>query len=420
MKKYTKNGEEDIKKINENDNLIIKGENFLVLKKILKKYKEKVKCIYIDPPYNTGKNTFGYKDNFNHKEWLKFMEERLKIAKKLLKKDGIIFVSLDENESHYCKVLMDKIFGRENFLREIIWLKKNYQNDAKFIQKNTESILVYTRNPNVGLYKEKKEIEKEIFFENEKYYYKGSKIETGGVGGTLNARCNLGNTIYYNPATKEIIAKQDYDIEIAKVSNVENEVYNDDKELINKGFVIIRPPKKHNKLGAWTWSLEKINNQKNELFINYNNGKYNIVKKIFIENIDTTKIIYNNNKMFYNIILEQPSSNIIEIDSKLGSKHLKNIFNEKVFLNPKPEQLIEKLLNISTKENDLVLDFFAGSGTTCSTAHKMNRQYIGIEEMDYIKNIIVERLKKVIQGEQEGISKNVDWKGGGSFVYYEI
>lgn len=419
-KRYTKDGVEENITFNEDDNLIIKGNNLIALSSLLKRYEGKVKCIYIDPPYNTGNDSFNYNDSFNHSTWLTFMKNRLEISKKMLKEDGVIFISLDDRESHYCKVLMDEIFGRDCFVREMIWLKGNAQNDAKNIQKNTESILIYTKNLNKGIYKEIKFNEVEVFEEDNMFFYKGSGITTGGEGGILNARPNLGSTIYYNPETKELIGKQDYDIEKAKISNLENEVYQDDTYLIDKGFIKIRPPKKNDKLGCWTWSLNKINSERNNLLVQSNNGNYTIVKKEFLDNLDRTKLIYRKNKIFYKIETELPSNNFINISSSLGSIHLKSLFGKKVFENPKNEYLIEKLLNISTKEGDLVMDFYLGTGTTCSTAHKMKRRYIGIEQMEYIEDITVERMKKVIDGEQGGISQNIGWNGGGSFVFCQL
>ena len=163
-KRYSKNGVEENVSFNKEDNLIIKGDNLIVLASLLKIYEGKIKCIYIDPPYNTGKNSLSYKpyntgknslsynDSFNHYTWLIFMKNRLEIAKKMLKEDGIIFISLDDRESHYCKVLMDEIFGRDCFVREMIWLKGNAQNDAKNIQRNTESILFSISNKKYQLH----------------------------------------------------------------------------------------------------------------------------------------------------------------------------------------------------------------------------------------------------------------------------
>ena len=151
-----------------------------------------------------------------------------------------------------------------------------------------------------------------------------------------------------------------------------------------------------------------------------NKESYTVVKKEFLSNLDRAKLIYRKNKIFYNIETEVPSNNTINISSSLGSKHLKNLFGKKVFENPKNEHLIEKLLNISTMEGDLVMDFYLGTGTTSSTAHKMKRKYIGIEQMDYIQDVTIERMKKVIDGEQGGISKDIGWNGGGSFIYCEL
>ncbi len=419
-KRYTQAGVEEGITFTDTDNLIIKGNNLIALASLLKRYEGKVKCIYIDPPYNTGKDSFKYNDSFNHSTWLTFMKNRLELAKKLLKEDGVIFVSLDDSESHYCKVLMDSIFGSECFVREIVWLKGNAQNDSKGIQKNTESILVYTKNINVGIYNEASYTEVEIFKEGNRYFYKGSGITTGGEGGTLNARPNLGATIYYHPETKAINVVQDYDIEKAKIENEENIVYTDSQDLLDKGFVKIRAPQKGEKLGCWTWSFQKLSEEKNHLIISDNRGKYSVAKKEYLDEIDVSQIVTKKGKMLYCKKTENPMKNVINISSASGTKELKALFGKKVFDNPKNETLLQKLFNISTKQGDIVLDFFLGSGTTSAVAHKMRRQYIGIEQMDYVEEITVERMKKVIGGEQGGISKAVDWNGGGSFVYCEL
>ena len=270
-------------------NLLIKGDNLEVLKHLSNAYYEKVKMIYIDPPYNTGSDGFVYADDRkftmqelselagveedkakrildftmsksnSHSAWLTFMYPRLYIAKQLLKDDGVIFVSIDDNEVAQLRLLMDEIFGEENFVGEIIWLKKNAQNDADNIEKNHEYILVYKKTDNSLIYKKINEIKEVFKEENGLFYYVGAGITTGGAGGVLNARPNLGYTIYFNEKTKDFFAVDDYDKELAKTSNDENKIYKTREDLIKKGYIKIRPPKKGVGLGRWINStLEKI------------------------------------------------------------------------------------------------------------------------------------------------------------------
>ena len=276
---------------NENPNLLIKGNNLIALhtlKYYLQQRKEKVKLIYIDPPYNTGNDSFNYNDKFNHSTWLCFMKNRLEIAKQLLSDDGVIFIQCDDNEQAYLKVLCDEIFGRENFFECLVW-----ESGKPFGYKATETkwprikeyILQYTKN---------------------KSNYKHIPIYTF-------EKSSSGNDILCGNLIK------------AK----ENKVYSMD---------FIQGAKESYKFGQ----------------------------------------------------------------------------------GQKPERLLEIIIESSTNENDLVLDFFAGSGTTLAVAHKMKRRYIGIEQMDYIQTITKQRLAKVIDGEQGGISKSINWQGGGNFVYIEL
>lgn len=238
-----------------NPNLLIKGNNLLALHSLKKLYANKVKLIYIDPPYNTGNDSFNYNDKFNHSSWLCFMKNRLEVAKEFLRDDGVIFVQCDDNEQAYLKVLMDEIFGRDNFVGCMVWLKGNAQNDADTMQRNQEYILCYAKKiESKPLYKIKQKVNVKAFKDEKtgRFYYEGAGLTTGGAGGTLNARPNLGFSIYYNPQTKDFFAKDDYDRELAKISNDENEVYTSDSTFLEGGYEIIRPPKKGVGLGCWT------------------------------------------------------------------------------------------------------------------------------------------------------------------------
>ncbi len=328
---FEMHGEGDLESAlkDKNTNYLIKGNNLIALHSLKKKFAKQVKCIYIDPPYNTGNDSFNYNDNFNHSSWLVFMKNRLEAAREFLSDDGSIYISLDYNEVHYCKVLMDEIFGVENFQREIIWRigwLSGYKTSINNFIRNHDTILFYSKNAD-KLFFNKKYIENKDF----KELIKIEKIQS-----------NLDNLGIDREKQKKII----------KIINHET-----------------RPER---------YPLEDI----------WNGNEYDDLNSIAI-------VSYSGET----------------VSKMLGTEEIKG---------QKSEKLIQRILEVSTNENDLVLDFFAGSGTTCAVAHKMKRRYIGIEQMDYIETITKERLKKVIEGEQGGISKKCGFKGGGSFVYAEL
>lgn len=391
-------------------NLLLKGNNLQALHalKSVPSIYGNVKLIYIDPPYNTGNDSFKYNDNFNHSSWLTFMKNRLEIAREFLRDDGVMFIQCDDNEQAYLKVLCDEIFGRENFVSCLVWLKGNAQNDAKTIQRNQEYILCYGRDINqFPIYQIKNKEEIEVFKDEktDKFYYEGAGLTTGGAGGTLNARPNLGFSIYYNPKTKDFFGKDDYDKELAKTSNDEDKVYHDDLSFLDKGYEIIRPPRKGVGLGRWTWALDKFNSEIDRIIIKKNTNGYSVTRKEYID----SKVIEKNNKFYAVIEKSSPPKSFINIASGKGTTEVKELFGDKVFSNPKSESLLKYIIEISTTEGDLVMDFFAGSGTTLAVSHKMGRKWVGIEQMDYIESITKERLCKVVLGDQGGVSKVVGW-----------
>ncbi|GAA8260810.1 site-specific DNA-methyltransferase [Helicobacter pylori] len=328
---FEMHGEGDLESAlkDKNTNYLIKGNNLIALHSLKKKFAKQVKCIYIDPPYNTGNDSFNYNDNFNHSSWLVFMKNRLEAAREFLSDDGSIYINLDYNEVHYCKVLMDEIFKRENFRSEIIWrmgFLSGYKTAAKKYIRNHDTILFYSKSDN--------------------YLFNKTYIE---------------NKDFLPLLTK-------------------NEVQNAFKKF--------------------SFPQEKVDDFLT--FINHENRG----EKYPLE--DT----WNSNKW--------DKLNSIAIDSSVSRVDETIAIDDENFKGQKPESLIQRILEVSTNENDLVLDFFAGSGTTCAVAHKMKRRYIGVEQMDYIETITKERLKKVIEGEQGGISKKCGFKGGGSFVYAEL
>ncbi|GAA9008751.1 hypothetical protein BTM285_04130 [Helicobacter pylori] len=393
-----------LKPLNESTSkhIFIKGDNLDALKILRQSYSEKIKMIYIDPPYNTKNDNFIYGDDFSqsneevlktldyskekldyiknlfgskcHSGWLSFMYPRLLLAKDLLKQDGVIFISIDDNECAQLKLLCDEIFGEGNFLSSLTWLKGNAQNDAQYFQNNYENIIVYAKHVEaISLNRMTSKKEVKVFCENDKYYYEGAGLTTGGAGGTLNARANLGYSIYYNPKTLDFLGVDDYDKELAKSSNDENLVYNDRQDLLKQGYEIIRPPKKGVGLGRWTWALDTFNNNKNIISIKKNSrNEYVICKKEFL---DKNQVKQNENGEFYAILdKSSPARNVIEnIGGGNGTKEVNALFNQKIFNNPKPLKLISRLIELSTNEGDIILDFFAGSGTTAHAVLESNR-----------------------------------------------
>ncbi len=393
-----------LKPLNESTSkhILIKGDNLDALKILRQSYSEKIKMIYIDPPYNTKNDSFIYSDDFSqsneevlktldyskekldyitnlfgskcHSGWLSFMYPRLLLAKDLLKQDGVIFISIDDNECAQLKLLCDEIFDERNFLSSLTWLKGNAQNDAQYFQNNYENILAYAKHVealSLNRMTSKKEVK--VFCENDKYYYEGAGLTTGGAGGTLNARANLGYSVYYNPKTLDFLGVNDYDKELAKSSNDENLVYNDRQDLLKQGYNIIRPPKKGVGLGRWTWALDTFNSNKNIISIKKNSrNEYVIYKKEFL---DKNQIKQNENGEFYAILdKSSPARNVIEnIGGGNGTKEVNALFNQKIFNNPKPTKLISRLIELSTNEGDIILDFFAGSGTTAHAVLESNK-----------------------------------------------
>ncbi|WQS70034.1 site-specific DNA-methyltransferase [Helicobacter pylori] len=361
--RFEMHGEGDLESAlkDRNTNYLIKGNNLIALHSLKKKFAKQVKCIYIDPPYNTGNDSFNYNDNFNHSSWLVFMKNRLEAAREFLSDDGVIFVQCDDNEQAYLKVLMDEIFLRENFVASISWKQfHSVKNDAANFSKNIEYILCYCKNFSKNL------ISNEPFDKSNSYKLK----DENGFYKLDPVWAKSGNN--FSPYT----------------------------------FLNGRtwsPPS-----GTfWRYSIGTLKDMEQNNRIVFN-GKNPMAKRYLSEVAEGRKssTFWDGSEVGYNLN---------------GDAEIKQLFSgNKVFNNPKPEALISRILEIATNENDLVLDFFAGSGTTCAVAHKMKRRYIGIEQMDYIETITKERLKKVIEGEQGGISKKCGFKGGGSFVYAEL
>ncbi|GAA2967769.1 DNA methyltransferase [Ligilactobacillus murinus] len=354
----------------EKDNLIIKGNNLLALHTLKEMYAGKVKLIYIDPPYNTGKD-FAYNDKFNHSAWLTFIKNRLEVAWELLADDGTIWISIDDNESHYLKVLADSIFGRENFLNEIIWQRAYAPvNLKKTFSRSHDTILVYAKNNSSD-----KELNRIPRKQSMVANYKNPDNDPRGVYKADN--------FSVGPA-------------------VEKNIY----EITTPSGRKVLPPNGY----SWRFSKERYE----ELLMD---------NRVYFGKDGNSAPAY---KRFLSEVKKGVVAQTLWTYQEVGhnqdaKKEVKKLFGgQAVFGTPKPEKLIQRIIQIGSNEDDIVLDFFMGSATTQAVALKMKRRFIGIEQMDYINTVSVPRLEKVIAGEQGGISKDVNWQGGGSFVYAEL
>ena len=373
--RYDSKGAHEVTEILPDDNLIIKGNNLLALYSLRKRFRNSVKLIYIDPPYNTGNDSFGYNDSFNHSTWLTFMKNRLEVAHELLRNDGMIFIQCDDNEQAYLKVLLDQIFGRKNFVASLIPLMnpRGRQESSYPIAKSHEYILCYSRKEEMATFynfgiREDAEAEDT---------YRLLSLRKSGNASRRTDRPNMYFPIYYNEQ------KQTISTERKDVNDVE-----------------IFPIKTDGTEGRWRWQKLNVENNSNLLVCKKNSvGEYDVYVKDYLVKEGKTK--------------GQKTQTVI-IDSSIindrAQEHLLQLFGEKVFDYPKSEFLIQRIIEIGSTTGDIVLDFHLGSGTTAAVAHKMNRRYIGIEQMDYIQTLCVERLKKVIKGEQGGVSKFVNWQ----------
>ena len=382
-------------KISNTDNLIIKGNNLLALSSLLECYAGKVKCIYIDPPYNTGNDEFNYNDNFNHSSWLVFMKNRLELARKLLKDDGCIFISIDTSRQNsngvegtsefpYLNVLCDEIFGRKNFIANLHWKKKKQPSFLSRVAGVMETIIVYAKDERtVGKLQLGETSDSTKRIDNASNKITTMKIEAG-IKYMGDANFVIKKGVYQNKTmTTEFLD----DVEIKNGRTVNsfraNAKYRNSQSEITKFC------------------------KQDLIYITANNS----FRRFKTENEE------NSAKTITDLLLDWGQN-------QDATDELRKLFDikddSKIFDNPKPELLMHNIIECFTEENDLVLDFHLGSGTTAAVAHKMNRQYIGVEQMDYINTVTVERLKKVIAGEQGGISKAQNWQGGGSFVYCEL
>jgi len=425
---YDKNGAKRINGVSEHDNLIIKGNNLLALASLKKKYAGVIKCIYIDPPYyfieNKSGDTFGYNSNFKLSTWLTFMKNRLSIAKELLSAEGTIWISVGKDGQHYLKVLADDIFGADCFVADIAW-QKTYspRNDAHGISSEIESILVYSKRPSWQPYKLPRTAKMNSVYKNPDNDYTLWRTSDAFAPSAATHQGMVyaiqhpvtGELIYpYNGACwpleqnsmlREMSNWADYKFEDINDDERRAQVCGLPADSVRKNVkaIMLAEPLE----SARKKALAIIERGQWPKFFFTKDGYGGIARKTYL-NDSKGKVVTN----FWSF--EQVGH------TDEAKKEIVTIFDDKAFATPKPERLIMQILQVATKPGDLVLDYHLGSGTTCSVAHKMGRQYIGIEQMDYIKSLAVNRLRFAISGGKSGISEIVEWTGGGSFVYCEL
>lgn len=352
------------------DNKLIRGDNLSALKALEQHYSEKIKCVFIDPPYNTGGAFRHYDDDVEHSIWLSFMRERLLLIKNLLATDGSIWITIDDDECHYLKVLCDEIFGRSNFVSNAVWQKKySPQNDAKWLSDNHDHILVYAKN-------------KQLWRPN------------------LLPRSDVANARYKNPDNDPRGPWKAADMSVKTYCAA------NDYEITVPSGRVVKPADSR----CWAYSRERYREMVLDQRIWFGPKGNNVpaVKKFLTEvkKGTTCMTIWPYGEVGHNQ------------DAK---KEAKAFNSADVFDTPKPEKLIQRILQLSTNEGDLVLDAFAGSGTTGAVAHKMGRRWIMIELGEHCYTHIIPRLKKVIDGEDPaGVTKSVNWQGGGGFRYFKL
>jgi len=351
-------------------NLIIKGDNIKVLKKLLPDFNKKVKCIYIDPPYNNGESYNHYDDDYTHQAWLDEMTEALFSLKPFLTEDGSIWISIDDSEMHYLKIAADKVFGRHNFVTTIIWQQRTTRENRSVFSNNHEYILVYCINQTE---------------------FKNSRNLLPATEDILKR--------YKNPDNDPRGDWQSVSANVQDGHAVPSQYYN----IIAPNGKVHSPPNGR----CWCYNKERMDNEisNNNIWFGKDGNGVPRIKKFL-------------NGKSRGLTPETLWLGNIAGTNKSAKKHFLQMFpNEKVFDTPKPEELIKLILEIATNENDIVLDCYLGSGTTISTAHKMNRKYIGIEKGDHITDIVLERMNQVVNGEQGGISQIINWNGGGNFTF---
>lgn len=354
------------------ENMLIHGDNLLALKALESQYAGKVKCIYIDPPYNTGSAFEHYDDNLEHSIWLNLIKVRLEFIQRLISPDGFIFVQIDDCEQAYLKVVMDEIFGRNNFVCNFIWIgRAGKGGTASQIANQHEYILCYRKSEKAFLKKEQRVANKGNYQDSEGYY-KREQLRQWGQGDRREDRPSMWYPVQAPDKTMVFPIKEDGTEGRWRVGE---STY---QELFNNNLID---------------------------FVMTDNG-WRVYRKIRDGRVTET---------VYGTLLDQYGT------SATATAELKQIFGAKTFDTPKPERLVSHLIHLASNPGDLVLDSFLGSGTTAAVAHKMGRRWIGIEMGDHAYSHCKVRLDKVIAGEDGGgITKDVQWQGGGEYRFFEL
>ncbi len=354
------------------ENMLIHGDNLLALKALLPKFEGKVKCIYIDPPYNTGSAFEHYDDNLEHSKWLSLMKPRLELLKKLLSDDGTIWISIDDDEQAYLRVLCDEVFGRKNYIETIVW-QRAYSpvNLKKTISRSHDYVLIYAKHMTKD--------------------YSLNKLP----------RTSAANDRYKNPDNDPRGVWKSTDATAQAGHGTSNQFY------------VLKAPngKEHSLTPGRCWVYtEPVMKQMiadNRVWFGPDGNNAPALKRFLSEVRDG--------------IVPQSIWLYTEVGhTQEAKKEIKAFEFDTLFDTPKPERLIERILTIATDPNDLVLDSFLGSGTTTAVAHKMGRRYIGVEMGEHAYTHCKSRMDKVIEGEQGGISKELKWQGGGGYRFYEL
>jgi adenine-specific DNA-methyltransferase len=420
-KRYTREGMRDVGTISRDEsgtireNLIFRGNNLLVLHLLKAQFRDRIKLIYIDPPYNTGGDAFKYNDSFSHSTWLTFQYNRLQAARLLLKADGLICISCDDTEEAYLKCLCDEIFGRENFINTIAYERSGSAGlgQGGYFVDTTEFILIYAMDKkNVAL---------------------NAVMKTAPLNRNVMQRYN---NVLRNKGDRELLAEfksrsNSQAVRIFKHRNYEIETIS----LRNFGR---REPeirsiyKKHFSRIFRTTNPQKENSFQQDLLSRMDGGLYSVEytpSRGKSKDVPTT-LYYHNNELFawlrdsariqgHDVVKENKLSTFWT-HGEIPKANLANEGGVEFKRGKKPEELLKRIIALATDPGDIVLDFFLGSGTTGAVAMKCHRRFIGVEQLDYGKNDSVERLCRVIAGDPSGISRTVGWQGGGQFVYCEL
>lgn len=355
------------------DNLIIQGDSNDVLERLQTQFYGQIKCIYIDPPYNNGEKYTHYHDATKHEDWICRMTDILHKLKPFLHEDGSLWISIDDSEMHYLKVAADLVFGRRNFITTIVWQQRTTRENRKVFSNNHEYILVYAKNPNK--FKSARNLLPSTPDISSRY--KNPDGDSRGLWQSVSANVQAGHA-------------------------VKSQFY----EVVAPSGKKHLPPNGR----CWVYNKSRMNKEikNNNIWFGKDGRGVPRIKK-FLSSA---------------IVGVTPETLWMGSDvstTKMAKKQLLSLFPENpVFDTPKPEQLIKRIYDIATNERDIILDAFLGSGTSTAVAHKMKRQYIGIELGEHIVEYVVSRMRKVVKGEKSGISQDVNWNGGGDFDFYRL